>query len=119
MRQCFENFQHLPPTPDLSGFIELKKDDENTLAIFTQNNDCNTNNVDPPELQITTEIQSNDLHNGNILDSTETQILVQMDSNTTLYNIDQKTIEELKPEMNEMKNFNVKVSLRYSTIFIL
>lgn len=106
LRQCFENFQHLPPTPDLSGFIELKKDDGNALTLFTQNNDGGTNNDEPPELHINQGIQSTELSKGDILDSTETQILVQMES-TTLYNIDQKTVEELKPELEEMKNFKV------------
>ena len=25
LRQCFENLQHMPPTPDLTGFIEVKR----------------------------------------------------------------------------------------------
>lgn len=112
LRQCFENFHHLPPTPDLSGFIELKKDDGNN-SIFAQNNDCVTNNEESPNIEINPQIQTPELDGGNILDSTETQILVQIEPNTSLYNIDQKTVVELKPELEGLKttNLEMKVSI--------
>lgn len=107
LRQCFENFHHLPPTPDLSGFIELKKDDGCSLSIFQNDG---TNNVEPSEIQI----QSGELEASNILDSTGTQILVQMDSSASLYNIDQKTVVELKSEMQGIKtNLVTKVSINF------
>lgn len=111
LRQCFEHFHNLPPTPDLTGFIELKKDDGSGLALFTQNNEEGTDNVETSEIQIHPQIQTTELENENILDSTETQILVQMEANSSLFNIDEKTVMELKPELEGMKlNLNIKVS---------
>lgn len=114
LRQCFGSYHNLPPTPDLTGFIELKKDDGNGLTIFTQNNDGGTENLETPEIHINSSIDSMQLGNGNILDSTETQILVQMEPNTSLFNIDDKTVIELKPEFEGVKtNLDMKVSIHF------
>lgn len=114
LRQCFENFHNLPPTPDLTGFIELKKDYasslENNLTLFTQNNDGGTETVERPEIQINRHIHSSEFVDGNILDTNQSQILVQMETDTSIYNVNQKAVVEFKSELDGIKT-NLKVSI--------
>lgn len=117
LRQCFENYNHLPPTPDLTGFIEVKKDDNNTTQqtsteIFTQNSGGATNNLELKNTQPSMIIHSNELQDGGgILDSTETSILVQTDPGTSLYNIDKNTFVELKPEFVDLKGVDTNLKV--------
>lgn len=123
LRQCFDNFHNLPPTPDFTGFIEHKKDYGNNfgnnLSLFTQNNDGDTETVDPAEIPINPQIHSTELDNGSILDANQTQILVQMESDTSLYNVEQKAVVNLKTELDGIKtNINMKVCIQPSRFFL-
>ncbi|KAJ8952728.1 hypothetical protein NQ314_007479 [Rhamnusium bicolor] len=115
LRQCFENFHHLPPTPDLTGFIDLKRDDPNNSAIYIENNDGRTNDqLQKQNIEIhATEVLETD----NVQSSLQTrqpQLLqtVQIDPTTSRLNIDRNTLTELKIELNDLKpsDMDLKVS---------
>ncbi|KAG5899865.1 hypothetical protein JTB14_012332 [Gonioctena quinquepunctata] len=107
LRQCFDNFTHLPPTPDLSGFIEIKKDyPQNTGNSYSENNDGGTNALPekPQETVCLDEVQ-----NGG-LTTTEQQILqnVQIDTETSLYDFGRNSLMDMKSELNDNKTQELK-----------
>ncbi|XP_023030259.2 uncharacterized protein [Leptinotarsa decemlineata] len=104
LRQCFDNFHHLPSTPDLTGFVELKKDfSQNT---FTENNDGGTNIIlDKPQEGIRLEGV-----NAAELNSTEQEILqsMQTDAGSSLYDFSRNSLMDLKSEMADSKSQDLK-----------
>lgn len=76
--------------------------------------------MDPPEIPINPQIHSTELDNGSILDTNQTQILVQMESDTSLYNVEQKVVVNLKTELDGIKtNINMKVCIQPSRFFYI
>lgn len=106
LRQCFEHF-NLPSTPDLSGFIELKKDNSNNQNTYRENNDDGPLSSVETSQSLHGEIHSNDI------ESADSQILqtVEMDSSTeqSLYDIDQNNLLEIKPDFSENKTEEQKI----------
>lgn len=106
LRQCFEHF-NLPSTPDLSGFIELKKDNSNNQNTYRENNDDGPLSSVETSQSLHGEIHSNDI------ESADSQILqtVEMDSSTeqSLYDIDQNNLLEIKPDFSENKTEERKI----------
>ncbi|CAH1117222.1 unnamed protein product [Phaedon cochleariae] len=111
LRQCFDNFPHLPSTPDLSGFLNFKKDN----GTFIQNNDGGTTDLHTDK-QPDIQIQSGD---GSI---SEHQILqtVGIDTDHSLYEFANNSLIELKSELvdqntNEMKELKMENMIIVST----
>ena len=95
LRQCFENFNHLPTTPDLSGFIEVKKD--NSAVAFAENT-----------LE-QVQVAENAAQEGNISDNQIEQNQLQplqsvhIEPTTSLHDLDKSTFTELKIEFGDLK----------------
>ncbi|KAJ8932685.1 hypothetical protein NQ318_020334 [Aromia moschata] len=118
LRQCFENYHHLPPTPDLAGFIDLKKDEQNTSTIFVENNDGGTNNHVQKQQQQQQAVEPQMLESNGIQSSLqirEPQLFqtIQIDPNPTapLPNIDKNTLTELKIELSDLKTSDVDLKV--------
>ncbi|XP_050509841.1 zinc finger protein 585B-like [Diabrotica virgifera virgifera] len=109
LRQCFEHFHNLPPTPDFTGFIELKKDNH-TEDTFRENNDGGTNNITHIETQ--NNLYVGEIHN-TLIESSDTQILqtveIGTEVDTSMYDIHKSNLLELKPDFCENKQEDIKL----------
>ncbi|RZC36565.1 zinc finger protein TC009514, partial [Asbolus verrucosus] len=102
LRQCFENFHHLPSTPDLSGFMEVKKDNPPPVT-YPENANNNTNQIQ--EVQDNSLPETNNITENNQIEQPQLQTLqnVHIEPTTSLHDLDKNTLTELKLEFGDLK----------------
>ncbi|XP_057653314.1 zinc finger protein 300-like [Diorhabda carinulata] len=107
LRQCFESFHNLPSAPDLTGFVEIKKDENRET--YQENNGGGTKNNDTQNNLDVTEIHSN------LIEPSDTQILqnVQLESgvdSTSVFDIHRNNLLELNADFGNSKQDNDKLN---------
>lgn len=112
LRQCFQQYQNMPPAPDLAGFIEIKKVDSNETTLFTAAsnniNSCLEEKHDSLDLHLNTDIPDM-----SVVETCQGQILqtVQIDSSgNTLLEIE----NELKPDLVDLKPAEMNMKVCYA-----
>ncbi|KAF2894914.1 hypothetical protein ILUMI_11259 [Ignelater luminosus] len=124
LRQCFENLHHLPPTPDLSGFIDIKKDTSDTIQ-FQENTPINENHQlqenDRVQLSNNHIEETNPVHDvssTNQIEEPQLQTLenVELVSGTTLSEIDKNDLNELKIEFSDLKSSDIDLKVEDLTL---
>ncbi|KAI4468691.1 zinc finger and scan domain-containing [Holotrichia oblita] len=115
MRQCFDNLQHMPPTPDLTGFIQIKKDNfEQTCESEENGVKFTTTQITPVDeaQQVVQQACENTEDKTESLESSHMHVLqsVQLDPGTSLQNTAKtNTLPDLKLELNETDDLELKV----------
>ncbi|XP_044265308.1 zinc finger protein 665-like [Tribolium madens] len=106
LRQCFQNFHNLPSAPDLTGFIDVKKDGEH-LVTFPENTNNNTNQLE--QVQVNEHIQETN----DSLEQPQLQPLqnVNIEPTTSLHDLDKNTLTELKIEFTDLKHPDIDLKV--------
>lgn len=114
LRQCFENLHHLPTAPDLSSFIEIKKDISDGMQfseeVIADNSAIHNNGQILNNLEQVSVVQEL-----NVPQNAEPQLQnlenVQLMSSNSLNEIERNDLEGLKMEYNELKNVDVPMKV--------
>ncbi|KAK4885791.1 hypothetical protein RN001_002062 [Aquatica leii] len=117
LRQCFETLHNLPAAPDLSSYMEIKKDVSDPLH-FT-----NEHSVENQPLQNNSQVQLNnhleevsvvqDLNDVSQVTEPQLQNLenVPIVTESALNEIDRNELEELKIEYNDLKPTDISLKV--------
>ncbi|EFA06599.2 zinc finger protein TC009514 [Tribolium castaneum] len=108
LRQCFQNFHNLPSAPDLTGFIDVKKDEQ--LVTFPESANNNTNQLE--QVQVSDSIQDT----ANLAENIEQPQLqplqnVNIEPTTSLHDLDKNTLTELKIEFTDLKHQDIDLKV--------
>ncbi|KAK9745122.1 Zinc-finger associated domain (zf-AD) [Popillia japonica] len=115
MRQCFDNLRHMPPTPDLTGFIQIKKDNfEQTCESEENGVKCTTTQITPVDeiQQVVQQACENAEDKTESLENNHMHVLqaVQLDPDSSIQNTEKSnTLPDLKLELNEADDLELKV----------
>lgn len=118
LRQCFENFHHLPATPDLTGFMELKKDDTNanTTVTFPENIETNNCQLQAQDMQQVADVT---LPDNNQMQETTLLTTVQIEPGPSLNDIDKNTLTDLKIELSDLKPVDLDLKVRFCCKYVI
>lgn len=108
LRQCFEHFPHLPQTPDLGGFIEVKKD-------------AQSNNTFQETAHQIEQVQISDVQVSNIHDQLNSATItplqaVQIEPTTSLQDLDKASLSEFKIEFADLKSSELDLKVEDLTL---
>lgn len=107
LRQCFQNYHNLPSAPDLTGFIDVKKD-EDPLITFPETTNNNTNQLQQVQVNEPTNLQENEQ-----IEQPQLQPLqnVNIEPTTSLHDLDKNTLTELKIEFGDLKHHEIELKV--------
>ncbi|KAB0805458.1 hypothetical protein PPYR_02441 [Photinus pyralis] len=121
LRQCFENLHHLPTAPDLSSFIDIKKDISDGMQfseeVIADNSAIHNNGQILNNLEQVSVVQELD-----VPQNAEPQLQnlenVQLMSSNSLNEIERNDLDGLKVEYNELKNVDVPMKVEQLSLDI-
>lgn len=114
LRQCFENFNNVSSTPDLSEFIEIKKND---LALsFTGNSDEVNHNQNEIQVAIVNNVQENSIEAANgFSECSEPQLQnienVPLHEVTSLPDFDKNSLNDLKIDFKDLTSDDMNIKM--------